>query len=507
MARKRQDNKDEEVESHGETEVSPVRSITLYTWEVIKNIMRVYILNKNGNSLMPCKPAKARHLLRDGKAKVVNRKPFTIQLLWDCEENVQEIRCGIDKGCKVTGIACVGNGEILFSADIKHRNPVALRQKDGSKTFVEVRAERRRSRRRRHKWYRKPRFNNRASSKRSGRLPPTIKMNVMEVVRVVRKIPLPISHIIVEDVQVDVRRLSDPGVKCREYQQSNRLDENLRLACLIRDNFTCQKCGKKETRLQAHHIVWTSKGGKDSIYNLITLCEDCHDKVHEIGESGKIAVLFGETFRVKLKGGRVVTGMDGFRDRIAARTMQGKTLMYSLLEKIAPLSTCYGYQTAAFRKACNYPKEHWIDAVCIAFLQTGEVIPLNNDNHYDIWFRAKQTRRIFNTQPSKGGTIKQWQKYKGLASNGIDCILVDKRDRNFVLPDGYTFYKKGDVIDIDSLQTEIASINGKGKGFYYWRYQSDGSKKYASVSHKKVELVKYAQAINYMDNDVAFIPS
>lgn len=129
--------------------------------------MRVYVINKNGNPLMPCKPAKARHLLQDGKAKVVKRNPFTIQLLWDCEENVQEIRCGIDKGCSTTGIACIGNSEILFSANVKHRNPVAVQQKEGSKTFVQVRAERRRSRRNRHKWHRKPRFNNRASSKRA----------------------------------------------------------------------------------------------------------------------------------------------------------------------------------------------------------------------------------------------------------------------------------------------------------------------------------------------------
>ena len=489
--------------------------------------MRVYVINQNGNPLMPCKPAKARHLLRDGKAKVVNQKPFTIQLLWDCEANVGEVRCGIDKGCKVTGIACVrrrfitnhnhGNGEVLFSANIKHRNPVALQQeetryrstghKDGCKTFVQVRAERRRARRNRHCWHRKPRFNNRASAKKSGRLPPTIRMNVMEVVRVVRKIPLPISIITVEDVAVDVRRLSNPDVKGSEYQQSNRLDENLRLACLIRDNFTCQKCGKQAVRLEAHHIVWTTKGvrfahrrlrltGKDSIYNLITLCENCHDRVHKTGESGK----------VKLKKNKVVTGMDGFSDKMAQRTMQGKTLMYRELEKIAPLSTVYGYQTSAFRKACDYPKEHWIDAVCIVCLQTGEIVPLNNSNHYSIWFRAKQTRRIFNTQPSKGGEIKQWQKYKGLASNGKDCILVDKRDKTFVLPLGYTFYKKGDVIDINSYKTEIVSINGKGKGFYYWKYQENGSRKYASVSHKKVRLIEYAKTINYVSN-VAFIPS
>lgn len=31
---------------------------------------------------MPCKPAKARNLLKNKKAKVINRKPFTIQLLY-----------------------------------------------------------------------------------------------------------------------------------------------------------------------------------------------------------------------------------------------------------------------------------------------------------------------------------------------------------------------------------------------------------------------------------------
>jgi len=313
-------------------------------------------------------------------------------------------------------------------------------------------------------------------------------MNVMEVVRVVKQIDLPISHIIVEDVAVDVRRLSDPNVKGSGYQQSNRLDENLRLACLIRDNFTCQKCGKRKIKLQAHHIVWASKGGKDSIYNLITLCEKCHDRVHETGESGK----------VKLKGGKVVTGMDGFSDKIAQRTMQGKNLLYQEMEKVASLSTVYGYQTAEFRKACDFPKEHFLDALCIANLETGEFIQPDKENHYQIWFRAKQTRRIFDTQPKKGGIIKQWQKYKGLASNGENCILVDKRDRSFVLPSGYTFYQKGDVIDILGYKIEIASINGKGKGFYYWIYQENGNRKYASVSHKKVKLIRYTKTINYL---------
>jgi hypothetical protein len=42
----------------------------------------VYVINQNDNPLMPCKPSKARKLLRDGRAKVSRRSPFTIQLLW-----------------------------------------------------------------------------------------------------------------------------------------------------------------------------------------------------------------------------------------------------------------------------------------------------------------------------------------------------------------------------------------------------------------------------------------
>ena len=95
--------------------------------------MLVYVRNKNGNPLMPCKPAKARKLLRKGLAKVVNRCPFTIKLQWDCEENVQDVTLGIDKGSHTTGISCVrfakqktgafagsrlGNGQVLLSGEI-----------------------------------------------------------------------------------------------------------------------------------------------------------------------------------------------------------------------------------------------------------------------------------------------------------------------------------------------------------------------------------------------------
>jgi len=368
----------------------------------------------------------------------MSRCPFTIQLLWDCEENVQEVTVGIDKGSSVTGFSCVGNGEILMSGEIHHRTDI--------KDKMDARRANRRSRRNR-KWYRPKRFNNRASSGRSGRLPPSIKANAEEVIRVIRQVPLPISHIIVEDVQVDIRRLSNPDVTGSEYQQSNRLgsegeaytSENLRLACLTRDDFACQKCNKKETRLEAHHIVWTTKGGKDSIYNLITLCEGCHDKVHKKGESGK----------VKIKGGKVVTGMGGVSDTVAQRTMQGKTLMYQELEKVASLSTVYGYQTSAYRKSLSLPKTHDIDALCVATLYTGEIIAHSRENFYLIKFRQRQTRRQYHDLPRKGKGRVRYQVNMELSGFRKGDIVRVKgkwiKQINSIYSNGYLAFARNEV--------------------------------------------------------------
>src|SRR3972149_4919900 len=53
----------------------------------------------------------------------------------------------------------------------------------------------------------------------------------------------------------------------------------LRKKVLIRDIFTCPKCGLTDNTgksLEIHHINPLYTEGKDELFNLITLCIDCH---------------------------------------------------------------------------------------------------------------------------------------------------------------------------------------------------------------------------------------
>ena len=363
---------------------------------------------------MPCTPAKARKLLRDGRARVVKRCPFTIQLMWTCEGHVQEVVLGIDKGSHITGIACVGNGEVLLSAELHHRLNV--------KEKMDARRNNRRSRRSR-KWYRPARFENRASSLRSGRLPPSIKTNIEEVLRVVKRLPMPISHIVVEDVQVDIARLNNPDLRGSQYQDPTRLDENLRIACLMRDGYRCQLCGERNCCLQAHHLFHRAHGGKDTLSNLLTLCQSCHKKLHQ----GKLTL--------------PLTGVSGYPDVVAQRTMQGKAYLYAALGKRARLSTVFGYETSTLRKARGLNKTHDGDALCIATFLTGEVVPFDRENFYRIAFRPRQTRRQYHDKPRRGSGRVRYQVNEELEG-----------------------FRKGDIVRVKgNWVKQITAIYGDGR--------------------------------------------
>nr|WP_238985508.1 RRXRR domain-containing protein [Nitrosococcus halophilus] len=82
---------------------------------------------------MPCSPARARRLLRDGKAAVYRMQPFTIILKYRVDPNPQPVEFKVDPGSKITGLALVGNFPqqgrvVLWAANLTHRG-YAIRER------------------------------------------------------------------------------------------------------------------------------------------------------------------------------------------------------------------------------------------------------------------------------------------------------------------------------------------------------------------------------------------
>ena len=131
---------------------------------------RVFVLNQHGEALMPCSPRKARILLRDGKAKIVKKEPFTIQLLYGSTGYKQNVNLGIDSGQRHIGIAVTSQDKVLFQGEVELRQDV--------KSLLDTRRSYRHSRRNRKTRYRKARFLNRVGKKKDNWLPPSVASKV-----------------------------------------------------------------------------------------------------------------------------------------------------------------------------------------------------------------------------------------------------------------------------------------------------------------------------------------
>jgi len=86
--------------------------------------LRVPVLNMRGEPLMPTTPRKARILLKRGKAKVVSRTLFVIQLLYATGENKQDITLGVDAGYSKIGYSAVTANRELIAGELELRSDI-----------------------------------------------------------------------------------------------------------------------------------------------------------------------------------------------------------------------------------------------------------------------------------------------------------------------------------------------------------------------------------------------
>ena len=305
--------------------------------------MLVYVLDINDHPLMPTKRfGKVRRMLRDGRAKVVQREPFTIRLLYETKTNiVQDLTLGIDTGSSKIGCAVVDEKQnVLYLSEVEVRNDITKK--------MDRRRSYRQNRRYRKTRYRKARFLNRGNSTKKGRYSPTLRSKFDSHVREIEFIKslLPIKHLVLETGSFDTHKLKNPNVKGWGYQRGvNYGFANSRAHALDRDNYTCQHCGAKNVRLEVHHIKYRSQGGSDDLDNLITLCEDCHHNLHK----GEI--------ELKVKG----------KKRSSLKHATQMSVIRSMLLKYYPEAIeTFGYVTKANREQSNLSKEHYNDAITIA---------------------------------------------------------------------------------------------------------------------------------------------
>ena len=306
--------------------------------------MLVYVLKQNGQPFMPTERfSKVRRLLKEGKAKVVRREPFTVKLLYEPETDVvQECYCGVDTGSRHIGVAVVGNDKVLYQSQTELRDDIKKKM-DARRMF-------RRHRRFRKTRYRKPRFLNRRNSIRKDRYCPTIISKCYGHEREIEfcKKILPVSDLILEVSQFDTQLMEKPWLQEYKWAYQKGINygyANAREHALVRDKYTCQCCGKKNCRLEVHHIVFRRNGGSDNIENLITLCEDCHKAIH-LGEVD-----------LKLKGKRKST---------LRYATQMSVIRNMLLKKYPDAIETFGFVTKANRENLGIGKEHYIDACVIA---------------------------------------------------------------------------------------------------------------------------------------------
>ena len=309
----------------------------------------VYVLNIDGQPLMPTtRHGKVKHLLKDGKAKVVKRCPFTIKLLYETPNCTQDLTLGVDTGSGAIGTAVsTDDGEIVYMSEVVVRNDITDK--------MTQRAKYRRNRRSRKTRYRKARWLNRKNSIKKDRFSPTMVSKLHSHVKEIEYIKsiLPITTMVFETGTFDTYLMKNPSivnenVRHLGYQKGTNYGfENTKAMVLNRDNYTCQYCkGKhKDSKLEVHHIVFRSKHGSDEESNLITLCHTCHKALH----SGKISLKLEGKVKGNLK---YATQMNSIR----------KQLFRIYPEAIET----FGYITKANRLKLGVDKEHFYDACVIA---------------------------------------------------------------------------------------------------------------------------------------------
>jgi len=407
--------------------------------------MLVFIINKNGEPLMPCSNRKARLLLKENKAKIVNYKPFTIQLVYGSSGYKQETNLGIDTGSKHIGIAITSENKVLMKGQIDLRQDV--------KQLLETRKMLRRSRRSKKYRYRKVRFLNRI--RKEGWLPPSIQSRINNTVMWMNKFYslLPKCKLTIEVAKFDIQKIENPEIEGKEYQQGTMYEYRNRIAYLIsREKGKCQFCKKeykKNNPWRLHHIFGKERNRPED-WSL--LHESCHKEIH-------VKKLEKTLQNKKSKSYKESTFMNIIRNR---------------LFNIFPTAKfTYGNITFQDRTNLGLEKTHYNDAIAISGIKQ---IKENSDSIFFINQFRKKKRSLHEATARKGIKIKN--------------ILSKRNSKNTKERNG--FY----LNDMVKIFDKIGFIFGFSNNEYYVKdifgnYITIVGSTYKQIGFKYLRMIKH----------------
>lgn len=474
-------------------------------------VIYIYVLSPDGKPLMPTRRwGRVRHLLKEGKAKIVSRNPLTIQLLYETTTYTQPLTLGIDPGSGGIGVAVrKENGEVVFAAELKTRTREVTENMEERRGHRRARRGNQRDKRKRRAAHTgtvfeakefaiaqtekllvckgikpKPiRFQNRKRAE--GWLTPTARHLLETHENFINKVTkiLPITRVVVEYAQFDLQKLENPEIQGKEYQNGRMKGyANVTEYVLGRDGYACQLCKKSQGLLHVHHVVWRSKRGEDVPENLVTLCIGCHEKVHQEDEvDAQVKELFAGLKKRYVHPTLVNTIMPGFYEWLSKRFTQ--------VDKV------YGYQTKERRRELHLVKAHYLDAYLASLDEAGQMSPESKGvvvHHFHQFRRHNRqlihARRDRNYKEGKKIVAKNRKKRMGQKSDSLAEVLAQKGERYLaclkiargtkMLRSKKEKYRAGDVVIRESGTARIV----KGSNHKGYSVTLVGEEKYLPIS-------------------------
>ncbi len=332
---------------------------------------QVFVLDANKQALDPIHPGRARLLLKQGKAAVYRRYPFTIILASAVEQpTLHPLRIKVDPGSHTTGITLINDhtGEVVWAAELTHCGEQIKRDLDKRRAV-------RRSRRQRKTRYRKPRFANRR--KRTGTLPPSLESRVCNVLTWVRRLMrlCPVTAISQELARFDTQAMEHRDIEGVDYQHGQLSGYEAREYVLLKWIHQCAYCDVRDVPLELDHVQPRSKHGTDRVSNLTLACQSCNQRK---GNRGVREFLHDDPARLA----RMLAHMKApLRD--AAAVNATRWALNARLKLLGlPVECGSGGLTKYNRVLRGLDKTHWLDAANVgrstpASLIIKDIVPLH----------------------------------------------------------------------------------------------------------------------------------